>query len=384
MIDSKYRIAVLVDTSSGWGRRVIRGIANYGLKHGPWQLSVDEIGINEAMHLKPDWQGHGIIARVSDRRLLNELIASGKPVVNVSGIQLKGSKLPSVSSDYHKVAELAVRHFTERGFRNLAYYGESNLGYVERHTQAFVQSSEMQNLPCSVLHKKSNTSARSREAERIELQSWLENLPKPVGILSWGTRLSRDILNVCSESGIAVPEEIAVLAGDYDDLLCEVCDPPLSGVITPAEQIGYEAARLLDMLLRGESPATSTMIEPTGIHMQRSTDTQMIDDSVLAKALQFIHEHMHVPIQVNDVAEAVNVSRRSLERRFQTTLGYSPARKIQKAHLERAQKLLQETDMNMTDIAAASGYGSPEYMIGVFKKSTGLTPLKYRTWLRAQ
>jgi len=84
---TKHRIAVLVDTSSGWGRRVIRGIANYGLKHGPWQLSVDEIGINEAMHLKPDWQGHGIIARVSDKRLLNELVASGKPVVNVSGIQ---------------------------------------------------------------------------------------------------------------------------------------------------------------------------------------------------------------------------------------------------------------------------------------------------------
>ena len=380
---TKHRIAVLVDTSSGWGRRVIRGIANYGLKHGSWQLSVDEIGINEAMHLKPDWQGHGIIARVSDKRLLNELVASGKPVVNVSGIQLNGRQLPSVTTDYNKVAQLAVQHFAERGFRHLGYYGLGNYSYVKRHTEAFVNCAKMQNLPCQVLHKKLNKSTRSREAERKELKSWLENLPKPIGILSWGTRLSHDILNVCSESGIAVPEEIAVLAGDYDDLLCDVCDPPLSGVVTPAEQIGHEAARMLDMLLKGKVPEETTMIEPTGIHIQRSTDTQVIADPVLAKALQYIHEHMHRPIQVGDVAEAVNVSRRSLERRFEVALGYSPSRKIQKAHLERAQKLLKETDMSMTDIAAASGYGSAEYMICIFKKATGLTPLKYRTWLRA-
>ena len=153
--------------------------------------------------------------------------------------------------------------------------------------------------------------------------------------------------------------------------------------MTAGEQIGHEAARILDMLIQGGStPSEAVQIAPTGIQIRGSTGSLAIEDSAVSRALQFIREHAHQPMHVNQIAEASGVSRRSLERRFNTTLGYSPARKIQNAHLERAQKLLKETDMSMVDIAAASGYGSPEYMIGIFKKSTNLTPLKYRTWVK--
>lgn len=375
------RIAVLVDTSTGWGRRVIRGISSYGLKYGPWQLLVEEYGMEEPMQLQSGWKGDGIIARVTGKGMFTELISTGRPVVNVSGIHLDGVDLPQVTTDYDAVAKLAVQHFTERGFRNVAYCSRLRRPYVQRHAKAFSDAAKKAHLEYSVLQG----SRPSWSAERDELIQWLKELPKPVGILTWGTRRGRDIINACQENGIPVPDSVAVLAGDDDDLLCEVSYPPLSGIIAPAEQIGYEAARILHMQLKGKRPpAKSKLIPPTGVHTRLSTDTLAITDSVIAEAVQYIREHAHTPIQVSDVADAVHLSRRTLERSFKTALGCSPAVEIQRNRLQRAQKLLKDTDMPIADVAAVCGFGSSEYMIKVFQKATGHTPLKYRTWVKAR
>lgn len=384
MHKNKPHIAVLVDTSSGWGRRIIRGIANYGLKHGPWQLAVEERGMQEHMHLLPDWDGDGIIARISDQSLLNELIATGKPVVNVSAIELGGTDLPRVTSDYSIVAQQAVEHFRERGFSNLAYCGPNDLNYVKRHCTSFTEAAAKQDLPCHIFHSKLKGRKRTWHNEKMELQAWLENLPKPIGILAWGTSRARELLTACSESGLSVPEQVAVLAGDDDDLLCEVCSPPLSGIITSAEPIGYEAARILDSLLRcAKAPKAPVLMPPLGIHLRQSSDTLAIEDKLLSQAILFIRENAHRCIQVSDVADEVGISRRSLERRFESVTGRSPAREIQQAHLKRAQHMLKNTDLSIADVAANCGYGSTEYMIGVFRKTFGRTPLKYRSWVRA-
>ena len=378
------RIAVLVDTSSGWGRRIIRGIANYGVKHGPWQLVVDERGMQESMHLKSGWEGDGIIARVSDKRLYDELMAAGKPAVNVSGIILEGVDLPRVTTHYDAVAQIALQHFRERGFNNLAYCGIEHLPHVQRHCQAFVDCANDHDLTCDVFHPKLKGRNRTWETEREELLRWLRELPKPSGIFTWGTQRGRDVLNVCTEAGIAVPDQVAVLAGADDDLLCEVCHPAMSSIVNPSEQVGYEAARILDTMLQGDAPPCEpVLLEPLEVNTRLSTDTLAIDDPIVSSAIRFIRENAHRAIQVDDVVDTVSVSRRALERRFEVTVGHSPAHEIQQTHLKRARRLLRETDMSIADVAAASGYCSAEYMSGIFRKTTGRTPLKYRTWVRA-
>lgn len=378
------RIAVLVDTSSGWGRRVISGIAKYALKHGPWQLSVEEHGLNEAIHIKHGWEGDGVIARVKDRPIFNELVKLEKPVVNVSSILLKGVDFPRVTVDHEELAKLALQHFTERGFQHLAYYNSKEHSYIKPYRDAFVNAAEAQKLECHVFHSKYQNRKQTTETARAELNQWLNDLPKPVAILTWGTSEGRRVLNVCNASGLAVPEQIAVLAGDDDELLCKVCSPPMSGIVTPAEQIGYNAAHILDTILQGGSaPDEPLLLKQTSVNTRQSTDTLAIEDPVLSKAIQYIRQHAHLQIQVQEVAEAVQISRRALERRFATTMGHTPAKEIQKFRLERAKQLLRETSMDVVDVAAASGYSSPEYMIGIFRKATGYTPLKYRNWIQA-
>ena len=179
--------------------------------------------------------------------------------------------------------------------------------------------------------------------------------------------------------GIFVPDQVSVIGGDEDDLLCEAGHPPLTGVETPSEQIGLEAAELLDRLMRGESsPTEPRYIPPTGVIARQSTDILAIEDPDLVGAVRFIRNNPEKQIQVDDVVNAVHVSRRSLERRFAVAFNRSIREEITRVHLQRAKMLLAQTEMAIPAVADASGHGSPEYFATSFKAATGTTPLKYR------
>ena len=123
------RVAVLVDTSSSWGRRIIRGIDNYTLKHGPWQLFLEARGMEDHFSTPPGWEGDGIIARIGNARMADEIAALEVPVVNVSGIVLPKDPFPRVTSDLSATGKLALEHFLDRGFRHFAYFSRSS-GFI--------------------------------------------------------------------------------------------------------------------------------------------------------------------------------------------------------------------------------------------------------------
>ena len=384
MQDQCPRIAVLVDTSSGWGRRVIRGISSYVNAHRPWQLSIETYGRNEAMHLKRGWQGEGVIARVKDKSLLNELLTFGKPVVNVSNIQLEGMPFPRVTTDPTDRAQRALDHFTERGFQHLAYYQTEELGFAKPYRDALAQAIKAQKLTWHTFRSAQSKQNHCAETARRELHQWLKQLPKPVGILTWGASEGRHILNVCDAHQLKVPEQVAVLAADDDSLLCQVSSPSISAIRTPAQQIGFHAARILDgLLLGGPAPSEPLLLKQSIINTRQSTDALAVIDPLLSKAIHHIRQNYHRAIQVDEVAEAVQLSRRSLERRFKAAIGHPPAKEIQRVRLQRAQQLLRETNMSVVDVAAVCGYSSPEYMIGIFRKATGRTPINYRNHSQA-
>ena len=241
-----------------------------------------------------------------------------------------------------------------------------------------MEAAEARGLNCHIFDSRRLTTSHTWGAKRAELLHWLEALPKPIGILTWGTQYGRDLLNVCNEFNIPVPESVAVLAGDDDELLCEVCYPPMSGIITPAEEIGHEAARMLDTLMHGQPlKPDSKLFPPSDIDTRLSTDTLAIGDPALNNAIRFIRDNIRKSIQVSDIADEVQLSRRALERRFASAIGHSPAREISNARLTLAKKLLRETRLSIADIAAKSGYSTPEYMVRVFQKDSGLSPVKF-------
>jgi len=376
------QVTVLVPAVSGWGRSIIKGVAAFANRHGPWHLHVEPEG--ERRLLPHGWQGDGVIARLSTPAVARAVLGLGVPVVNVSGIFLEGpaAKLPRVCNDRGASGSMAARHLIDRGFRNFGYVGLPTLAYVREHQEAFAAALDRAGFAC---HAHALGRGLEKTGRPSRLIAWLEGLPKPAGILTWSNVQGRAVIDACRRAEILVPEDVAVLSGDDDQLLCESCFPQLSAIAVAAERIGEQAAELLQLLIeRRPLPPTPILVPPIGIITRQSTDTLAVDNPDLVRAIGYIREHATRNIHVEDVLAAVPLSRRSLERIFQDSLGRSPAQEIRRVRIERAKQLLATTDLPIPKVATASGFGTGEYLATIFRQATGMTPLKYRGLVRSQ
>jgi LacI family transcriptional regulator len=178
---------------------------------------------------------------------------------------------------------------------------------------------------------------------------------------------------------VAVPEQAAVIGVDNDEMLCNLCNPPLSSVIPDPERIGHEAAAWLDRIIQGETPeAMEIEIPPRGIAVRQSTDVFAVTDPVLANALRFIRERACEGMSVQDLLDHLCVSRSWLERNFRKLLSRSPQAAIRLVQIKRCKELLQTTSLSLEKIAGLAGFDHPEYMSVVFKRETGETPGQFR------
>ena len=240
-------VAVLVDTSTGWGRRLIRGVTGYAQKHGPWHLWAEARGRSEHLRLPPDWAGHGVIARISTQRMADALKTLDVPVVNVSAIPLQDCAYPTVTNDYPATGTLAASHFIDRGFKHFAYVGGPlRYPYIQSHLAAVrdaVQEATSDSTFDAFDYRFSSVSNRGWSRQNTRLSQWIGQLPKPLAVISWATAPAIHVLDICRSSGFAIPDDVAVLASDDDDLLCEATSPPLSGLLVASRQVGYRADR---------------------------------------------------------------------------------------------------------------------------------------------
>jgi LacI family transcriptional regulator len=373
------RVAVLVDTSTTWGRDIIKGVHTYSRTHGGWHLFLEARGHEEMMKLPGGWHGEGIIARIGALPLARHLKRTRLPVVNVSGIQLNGPTFPRVTNDVEAVARLALDYYLDRGFKHFAYLSLRGLEYVTRQRDAFVKLVAGMGFKCAVHSVRAHIGFQSPHwnLKVDELGAWLKSLPKPVALFTWSG--GREVIHACQHMGLRVPEEISVLNGSEDELLGEFSPVPVSGIQAAGRKMGFEAASLLDRLMHGGSDLPQAMlIPPISVVTRQSTDTMALNDRALISALGFIRENKSRPFQVRDVALRAGISRRMLERRFLQSMGRSPAAYIGKVRLDHVKTLLAETDLPINEIAEHCGFCSPEYMTSVFSKEVHTTPLRYR------
>ncbi|HEX4084234.1 MAG TPA: DNA-binding transcriptional regulator [Chthoniobacteraceae bacterium] len=384
VLPHKHRIAILIETSTSWGRGIISGVHACARVHPEWQLFVEARGRDETLELPRGWHCDGIIARIGDEAEARYLRSTRLPVVNVSALQVKGPQFPRVATDVKAAGEMAVKYFIERGFRHFGYLSLLGLECVGRQRRAFGEAVKAAGFRCEDLGIQIDCTTQQPEWTLgvEELSRWLVSLPKPVAILTWNG--GREVIECCAAAGIAVPEEVALLSGSDDDLLCEVCNVPISAVRQPVEQIGLQAATLLDRLIRGKAAErTETWVQPLSVISRQSTNIMAIADRSVASALSYIGENAHRPMLVSEVAGKVGVSPRVLERRFAEHLHRSPAECIRRSHLDCAKNLLAMTDRPISSIAEASGFPSQQYLSYILRRETGLSPLKYRRQARA-
>lgn len=375
-------VAIFVDSTSQWGREILFGVNDYSKEHGPWNLHVESYLGDNHVQIPDRWTGDGIIARIHSESFAKALESIRVPIVNVSNIQLKKAIFPRVTNDLQAAARLAFDHFRERGFVHFGYYSLLARPYVSVHRASFARAVQKEQYLFSDL---SSNLATTRLPEwnpiNRKLSEWIHQLPKPIGILTWNAESAREILNICRLESISVPDQVSVMSGTYDDVLCELSEIPISGIQVEARQIGYKAAVELHRLFQKKSPQNQEpiLIPPTRIITRRSTETFNIADLPMMKAITFFRENLSQAISILDAARFAGVSRRVLERRFRATLKRSPAEELKRLRHERAKQLLIESDLSLSQIAESAGFRSPSHFGSQFRALSGETPHEFRT-----
>jgi len=373
------QVALLIETSNAYARGLLRGVRRYLAEGHAWSIFLPEQGRGDAPGAwLVDWRGDGIIARIENRRIATAVERTGLPAVDVSAGRLVPS-LPMVETDNEAIARLAVEHFVERGFRELAFCGDPQFAWANARGTFFTRLAAEAGCSCSVFPPVGAPAKMSPEIEQTQLAAWVKGLPKPAGVMACYDIRGWQLLETCRRIGVAVPDEVSVLGVDNDELLCDLSEPPLSSVIPDADRTGYEAAALLDRMLAGKQvPAAEHLIPPLGVMTRRSSDALAIADEDVSQALRLIREHACDGIKVPDVLARLAVSRRVLESRFKKLVGRTPHEEIVRLQMERVSRLLTDTDLPLAIIAERAGFQHVEYLSAAFKQRTGQSPSQFR------
>ena len=372
------QVMLLIDTSSVYGRELIEGIGRYAAEHGPWSIYHEDRGLFDPLPADIGrWRGDGIVARSVRKADLKRLLATGLPVVELFADFALSP--PQVSPSEDSIGRLAAEHFLERGLRNLAYFASDWAWWIDTRRQAFARAVERAAEPCRYFELQRARHDKRRLDERTLIR-WLDGLPKPCGVFAACDLYAIQVTNACRSRGIAVPTQIAVLGVDNDPVVCSVSFPPLSSVDLNSRRVGYEAAALLDRMMAGaEPPRENILVEPSRVVTRESTDMMAVDDADVAQAVRLIREHACRGLRVNDVAEAVGLSRRALQQRFRRVLHRTPKEELMRVQIDRAKMLLIQTDRSVEQIARAAGFAAFEYFVRAFRREMGSTPRAYRT-----
>jgi LacI family transcriptional regulator len=363
-------VLISIDTATTWGRRIVSGVLDHAQAHGPWHVLLEPSGLERRASRDAAGDVDGVIARIGSQAEADWLRARGIPAVNVSSIPLRGTAIPRVITNQRASASVAADHFRARGFSNFAYVGNPTAGYVQTQFAYFSEVLAEGRQSCAFF-------AQSDDAR--SLKRWLRDLPKPCGVFCWGPSLGRQVIDACLDSGLRVPDDVAVLGSDFDDLISRASYPPQSGVRYACEQIGGIAAGILMRLLKGESAEEHEVeIEPLGVVETLSTDTLAVGDRRMAEAMRFILRNFERPIGMRELLRANPMSRRSMERRFRRVFGCTVVEQIRRQRVNRARLLLTSTDDPITLIAEKCGFSSYNYMSRVFAEVVGMSPREFR------
>ena len=372
------RILIYTDLEHTARRQMVQGVGRYAREGHRWQPMIPWADL-DLWALPEGMKVDGVIAFPNTRERIDFLLGLQCPVVCV-GPHFSEVKLPRIDWDDDLAGQMAVEHLMGLGMRRIAFVGaDFGLSYVAKRLEGARRAAAKHGLEIDALelepggHKAGKAAAVTKRAMK-----WLKGFEPPFGLVAATDFTGFDLLNALRAAAIGVPEQAAVISIGGDNVLCPFCDPALSSVELPGEEVGYEAARLLDRLLEKQQPAKQLLVKPRRVVARRSSDMVATGDEMVRRALAFIREHASEPIGIGDVLAAVPLSRRPLELRFKRDTGRTLQKEIWRVRLQRAKEMLIETDLPVAEIAARCGFSEPQRMTEVFGRELGVAPGSFR------
>lgn len=379
---------------------VVAGIQRYAEERG-WTTVIDEWVDATILDAEPGQVPYeGVIARVAGRRLkIAETTASaGVPLVNVRAMSPAADRLPGVFPDFEQIGRLKAEHLMSLGLRHFAYAAPRQVPY-DRMGAAFAAAVAAAGHSITRIDapEDDDESLGDYRSSTARIRSWLDRWELPIGVATGGALFARRLAQMCHERGWRVPQDVAIVAGSNEETFCEKPTPSLTSIEIGFERVGYEAARLLERLMdqgmpsSGETPSRKRRISkgpaakpehvilpPIGMVVRESTDFFASHDAMINEAQAYIAQHCHFQLGVQDVADHLCVSTKTLQNRFAAVLKRSVAQEIRRVRIETAKRELTSSERPIREIAIRAGFASNARMCVVFQKEVGVSPTQYR------
>ena len=319
----------------------------------------------------------GIIMR--DAELAQEVMAYGIPLIVVGHYFHKIHGITNIITDSKAIGRMAAEHLLKSGIKHFAYCGLDDKPWSVERSESFSAHVVNAGYHANVYKPKSAPSTLTWEKEQNDLVEWLKTLPTPVGLMCCNDDRSQQVLQATKIAGLKVPDEVAIIGVDNDELICDLSDPPLSSVSVNFERAGYEGAAVLDQLMDGNQvDDRDIVIHASHIVSRLSTDITAISDPDVSNAVRYIRRHASDNICVNDVVEVVALSRRVLEKRFRDQLGTTILQEIRRVRTDKIAQMLIETNLSVSQIALSLGFNGNEHISRYFQREKNMSLLKYR------
>ncbi len=302
------------------------------------------------------------------------------PVIYIEH-QREHRKAWSLAADNYQIGVLAAQHLMMKGHTNYIYYSyhpdiTSSVAEDTRDAERYRGFHET--LLAAGIEKGAEFSPpRLNETDTI---AWLNQLPKPVAVFAFNDAYALELIHLCNQAQVNIPDELALIGVDDDELLCKLAHPSLSSVRINFQHIGYRALEMLSAAIHKNPYETPEMVScpPSYVTERESTRPIVTRETSLRRAVEFISCHFREPLKVNDVVNASKVSRRTLEYHFRSHLNKSISEYLQLFRLTHSAYLLSSGFLPVSQIADQSGYLHTRHFCHAFKQQYGTSPLQFR------
>jgi LacI family transcriptional regulator len=376
------KVLLLIDYSSEFSRRLLKGLIQYSKEHGPWifyrlpSYYKTLYGKEGIVEWAKEWEADAIVARW-DHEGTDLLKSLNIPVV-LQNYKDRSDYFSNLTGDYIGTGEMAARFFIKRRYRNFAFYGNKGVVWSRERAEGFRKEVEKA-VGNYYYFESENLDGEEWGTSHIQLDEWLLSLPKPVGLFACDDDFALRISQICKINNIKIPEEISLLGVDNDELICHLSDPPISSIVTDVEKGGYEAGRLIDRMIKGEIVEPfNIIIRPTRFELRKSTEKYDISNGYISQVVNYIEDNFTTDINIEALSDLVPLSRRNLEVRFKEEMGTSIYQFILSCRIDYFAHLLLTTDRALFDLALESGFNDCKNISRIFKKIKGCTPIEYR------
>lgn len=367
------RVAVAVPLES---RDFYAGIHRFNHLYQNWRVGPHPGCLKDLSLLPHRSDAEGLIGQIDTPELVATVADRGYPAVSTNRIG-EDYPFPCVIPDDERIGVLAAEYFLHKGYRSFAFHGPMHLPHSHSvlRAQGFCDRLEQQaGLTADIFSDDADTPEKQQA-----LGEFLARQPKPLAVFAAHDAKAADVILACLNTGLRIPEEVAVLGCDNNIIFCHLFEVPQSSIEVDQEAMGYEAARLLADMMAGREPRDRVLkVPPTRVVERRSTDSIAVDDPTIAKALHYLKAHIDDAPRVADLAEATASSIRKLQECFRLKLNRTVSKEIQSVRIRRAQELLLKPSHSITDIARMMNFDTPGHFSRFFKTQPGQTPSDFR------